>query len=285
MRLSTIRLADGGTTAAAGSGDGWCRLAAPDVGVLLAQPEWQTVAARRIDGAETSHWGSGADLAPVVMSPRKVICCGHNYRAHIAEMGRGTPEFPTLFTKFADTLTGPVDDIRVPEGASELDWEAELAVVVGRPLRHADEATATAAIAGYTIANDFSVRSWQHRTSQWLPGKAFDATTPLGPELVTPDEIDPGDGLRLTCAVNGVVVQQGSTNDLLFSPAKLLAYISTFTRLDPGDLVLTGTPGGVGAGAKPPRYLNDGDVVETVIEGIGALRNLIRTSTHIEKNS
>lgn len=225
------------------------------------------------------HGGLAAPArsGPVVLNPSKIVCCGHNYRAHIAEMGRPEPEYPTLFAKFADTLTGWDADIAVA-GAPEdnaLDWEAELAVVVGAVLRDADLDTARAGIAGYTVANDFSVRSWQRRTSQWLQGKAFEATTPLGPDLVTPDEVDPADGLRIVCRVNGVEEQVGSTDDLLFDPATLLAYISEFTTLRPGDVVLTGTPGGVGAANEPPRFLRPGDVVETEIEGIGLLRNRI----------
>ncbi|WP_250324573.1 fumarylacetoacetate hydrolase family protein [Williamsia sp. CHRR-6] len=209
-------------------------------------------------------------------TPAKVICCGHNYRAHIAEMGRPTPRYPTLFTKFADTLTGPHDDIVVPPEATGLDWEAELAVIVGAEVWRADPTEAAAAIAGYTVANDISVRSWQHHTGQWLPGKAFDATTPLGDELVTPDEVDPRAGLAITCRVNGETVQAARTDDLVFDAPALLAYISAFTRLRAGDVVLTGTPGGVGAAADPARELVDGDVVETEIESIGKLCNMIR---------
>ncbi|QIS22027.1 fumarylacetoacetate hydrolase family protein [Nocardia terpenica] len=224
-------------------------------------------------GPRAEVWGDGQWS----VSPGKIVCCGHNYRAHIAEMGRDEPEFPTLFAKFADTLTAWDADIALPGPAEVvgLDWEAELAVVVGGVLRRADRATARAGIAGYTVANDFSVRTWQHRTSQWLQGKAFDATTPIGPELVTADEIDPGAGLRIVCRVNGIVEQSASTDDLLFDAPTLLSYISGFTVLRPGDVVLTGTPGGVGAAARPRRFLRPGDVVETEIEGIGLLRNRI----------
>ncbi|MEV6227867.1 fumarylacetoacetate hydrolase family protein [Saccharopolyspora shandongensis] len=220
-----------------------------------------------------------SDHAPVVTTARKIVCCGHNYRAHILEMGREIPSYPTLFTKFADTLVGPYDPVEVPEWAGDLDWEAELAVVVGGSVRYADKARATAAIAGYTAANDVSVREWQYHTSQWLPGKAFDATTPLGPVLVTPDELDPSAGLEISCHVNGDTVQRADTSDLVFDPSDLIAYISQFTRLGPGDVVLTGTPAGVGAAEKPPRSLADGDVVEVRAAGIGLLRNEIRLLT------
>ncbi|WP_433521395.1 fumarylacetoacetate hydrolase family protein [Nocardia pseudovaccinii] len=274
MRFRTVRTDDGATRAEVRLGGEWYATTADDVGALVAGPGWRSAASFTKPIPEpTAAVGS----APVVTTPRKIICCGHNYRAHIVEMGRPEPEFPTLFAKFADTLTAWNADMVLPGPAESvmLDWEAELAIVVGAVLRHADRETARAGIAGYAVANDFSVRSWQRRTPQWLQGKAFDATTPLGPELVTADEIDPADGLRITCRVNGIEEQTGSTDDLVFDPATLLTYISEFTTLRPGDVVLTGTPGGVGIAAEPPRFLRAGDVVETEIEGIGLLRNRI----------
>ncbi|MEJ8279932.1 fumarylacetoacetate hydrolase family protein [Pseudonocardia spirodelae] len=272
MRLATLRT--GGTTVAAvAAGGSWAPLPHRDVGALL----------RDADGLATARASAGpgplpagADLAPVVPHPAKVVCCGHNYAGHIREMGRELPAHPTLFTKFADTLTGPADTVTVPGLAADLDWEAELAVVVGAPLHRATRDGAAAAIAGYTAANDLSVRSWQRHTGQWLPGKAFDATTPLGPVLVTPDELDPAAGLALTCRVNGERVQSGDTADLVFDAPALLAYISAFTRLSPGDVVLTGTPAGVGAATSPPRFLADGDVVEVSLQGVGVLTTPIR---------
>ncbi|MFJ9370999.1 fumarylacetoacetate hydrolase family protein [Nocardia sp. NPDC101769] len=271
MRLRTVVSGDG-TRAEVRIDELWRATTAPDVGALLTDPDWRST--QPLSPQETMFEGRPA---PVVTAPTKVVCCGHNYRTHIAEMGRPAPEFPTLFAKFADTLTAWDADIVLPGPAAEvaLDWEAELAIVVGSELRHADPDTALAGIAGYTVANDFSVRAWQRRTPQWLQGKAFDATTPLGPELVTPEEIDPAVGLRIVCKVNGVEEQTGSTDDLVFAPATLLSYISEFTTLRPGDVVLTGTPGGVGIAAQPPRFLCPGDMVETEIEGIGVLRNRI----------
>ncbi|WP_228000144.1 fumarylacetoacetate hydrolase family protein [Nocardia australiensis] len=272
MRLRTVLAADGGSRAEVCLDGQWYATAAADVGALLATPGWRSAQAH-----SDRQQNAPERPAPVVTTPGKIVCCGHNYRAHIGEMAQSEPEFPTLFAKFADTLTAWNADIALPGPAETvaLDWEAELAIVVGTVLRHADRDTARAGIAGYTVANDFSVRAWQRRTSQWLQGKAFDATTPLGPELVTPDEVDPGNGLRIVCRVNGIDEQVGSTDDLLFDPATLLAYISEFTTLRAGDVVLTGTPGGVGIAADPPRFLRDGDVVETEIEGIGLLRNQI----------
>ena len=213
----------------------------------------------------------GLPLAP----PGKVICCGLNYGDHIAETGRERPAYPTLFAKYADTLLPDGADIVLPAGL-EVDHEAELAVVVGAELRGANREEAEAAIGGYTVANDISVRDWQRRTLQWFQGKAWDATTPIGPVVVAPDAIDPKAGVDVVCRVNGVERQRGSTRTLVFDCADLLAYVSTFTVLRPGDVVLTGTPGGVGMAMTPPTYLADGDVVETEIPGIGTLTNTVR---------
>lgn len=207
--------------------------------------------------------------------PGKVICCGLNYADHIAETGRDLPTHPTLFAKYADTLIGPDEDIRLPAGL-QVDWEAELAVVVGREVRNASAHEAAQAIAGYTVANDISIRDWQRRTLQWFQGKAWDATTPVGPVVVPADELDPAAGVEVICRVNGVERQRGNTKTLVFDCPTLLAYISTFTVLRVGDLVLTGTPGGVGMGMDPRTYLADGDVVETEIPGIGTITNTVR---------
>ena len=266
MRIATVTSpASTGTTAAIQLDGRWHALPAPDLSALL---------------ESEVPWTPGAELpdaTPVLPlpRPRKVICCGLNYGDHIAETGREQPTHPTLFAKYADTLVGPGADIVLPSGL-EVDWEAELAVVVGKELRNATPVAAGKAIAGYTVANDISIRDWQRRTLQWFQGKAWDATTPLGPVLVTPDEIDPVSGVEVICRVNGVERQRGNTKTLVFDSAALLSYISTFTVLRPGDVVLTGTPGGVGMGMQPPTYLADGDVVETEIPGIGTLTNRVR---------
>ena len=264
MQLATVTTSSGTSAAALVEGS-WRRLPAGDLSALLA------------DGTAIVPGEALPDASPIqpLPSPRKVICCGLNYGDHLAETGREEPTHPTLFAKYADTLIGPDDEIALPRGL-EIDWEAELAVVVGRELRGATLAEAAEAIAGYTVANDISVRDWQRRTLQWFQGKAWDATTPLGPVVVTPDELDPTAGVEVICRVNGVERQRGNTKTLVFDAATLLAYVSTFTVLRPGDLVLTGTPGGVGMGMTPPTYLADGDVVETEIPGIGTLRNTVR---------
>ncbi|HET9770668.1 MAG TPA: fumarylacetoacetate hydrolase family protein, partial [Acidimicrobiia bacterium] len=220
-----------------------------------------------------------ADLAPPVR-PGKVVCVGLNYRSHIEEMGRPLPDHPTLFVKFADTLTGPYDDLVIPAVSAEVDWEVELGVVIGRPARRVDETGAAACIAGYTVVNDISMRDWQRRTLQWDQGKNFEASTPVGPFVVTPDELGDAAGegavdLEVTCRVDSETMQSGRTADLLFPPVAVVAYVSQFTTLRPGDLIATGTPGGVGAGRDPKVFLAPGQVLETAIEGIGACRNLM----------
>ena len=213
------------------------------------------------------------DLAPVVTDPGKVICIGHNFRQHILEMGHEVPDYPNVFSKFADALVGPDDDIRLDPVATAWDWEAELAVVIGRPVRNATHGEARAAIAGWTVANDVSARDWQRRTSQWLLGKSFESTTPVGPWLVSRDEVDVDEGLILTCTLDGVEKQRASTSDLVFDPVWLVSYLSQVMTLRPGDVLLTGTPGGVGSARTPVERLQPGQLLVTEIEGIGVLRN------------
>ena len=213
-------------------------------------------------------------FAPVVLDPGKIVCVGVNYADHIAEMGREPPEFPTLFAKFTDALIGARDDIVLPAVSAATDWEVELALVIGRDVRHATDAEAASAIAGFTVANDVSMRDWQNRTLQWLQGKTFEHATPVGPWLVTPDEVGgTAPDLELRCEVDGVLRQQSRTGQLVFGPAAIVAYVSSVVTLRPGDLILTGTPGGVGAAMDPPVFLAPGQVVRTAIEGIGELVN------------
>ncbi|WP_284976260.1 fumarylacetoacetate hydrolase family protein [Arthrobacter sp. efr-133-TYG-104] len=296
MKLATLRTANGGTTAALATSDGsYLALPAADVGALLARPDWRSIVqetgVQETGVQETAAQDARpvtliaeaeADYAPLLPRAGKVICCGLNYGDHIQEMGRELPEFPTLFAKYADTLLGANDAIEV-RGSVRVDWEAELAVVVGSELFHADEDQARAGIAGYTVANDVSMRDWQNRTLQWFQGKAWDRTTPVGPVMVTAD--DGGNSFDVRGYVNGELVQQGNTSTLVFGPARLLSYISQFTVLRPGDLVLTGTPGGVGMGMTPPRFLNDGDVLATEIDGIGRLENRVRIHSTVTANA
>ncbi len=211
------------------------------------------------------------DFAPVILAPSKIVCVGLNYRAHILEMKRDLPEYPVLFAKFADTLAAAGEEIALPGESPEIDWEGELVVVVGSTVRRASEEQAADAIAGYTIANDVSMRDWQFRTREWLQGKMWERSTPLGPVLATPDEI-PSDA-RMTTTVDGVQKQVGDIHDLVHGPVDLVRYVSTITTLRPGDVILTGTPGGVGHAREPREYLASGSVVEVTIDGIGTLRN------------
>jgi acylpyruvate hydrolase len=273
MRLATIRTAAGTAAVRVEPTGEAVEIGPPDVGALLAEPDWAERAAEA-DGPR--HPAGALDHAPLVPRPEKIVCVGLNYRRHILEMGRALPEHPTLFAKFPSALIGARDDVVLPAASTEVDWEAELAVVIGAAVRDASPEAARAAIAGYTVLNDVTARDWQYRTTQWLAGKTFEATTPLGPELVTADEV-PAGGLEIACEVNGEVVQRDSTAELVFDPATLVAYLSRIFTLRPGDVIATGTPGGVGHARKPPRYLVDGDVLVTRIEGVGECRNVCRS--------
>jgi acylpyruvate hydrolase len=212
---------------------------------------------------------------PVVPRPGKVVCVGLNYLAHVQETQRELPEYPVLFTKFATTLTGPYDPIPGPPESTAVDYEGELLVVIGERARRVPEDRALGVVAGYAVANDISMRDYQYKTHQWLQGKAWDASTPVGPELVTIDEIPDPSRLELKTTVNGEIVQQESTSLLIFGVAKLVSVLSEFATLEPGDLILTGTPGGVGFRREPQLLLGDGDVVAVEVEGIGRIENRI----------
>jgi acylpyruvate hydrolase len=265
MRLVTIRTA-GGTRAGRLEGDQIIELDATDVGALLAGGEAAMRSAASADGPR--HDYAGADLAPLIPNPPKIICVGQNYMAHIAEMGSQPPDYPTLFAKYTRALVGPRDDIVLPKVSDNIDWEVELAIVIGKEARHVSGDSAMDAVAGWTILNDVSVRDFQRRTAQFLQGKTFEKSTPLGPMLVTKDEIDASD-LRLTTEVDGQVMQDSSTADLLFKPPDIIAYISQIITLEPGDIIATGTPSGVGAGRKPPVWLKPGQTMVTRVEGLG----------------
>lgn len=275
MKLATIRTA-GGTKAARLDGDRYVELPESDLRVLLDRDDWREHAA---SAQGTTYARDEVGLAPLVPNPGKVLCVGLNYRTHILEMGRELPEYPTLFAKFADALIGPRDDIALPPESGSVDWEAELVVVIGTAVRRAGPEAAAASIAGFTVMNDVSMRDWQFRTKEWLQGKTFEGSTPLGPVLVTPDEL-PGcvsPRLTLSATVNGNVMQQADTSDLVFSPVGLVQYASTIFTLRPGDVIATGTPGGVGHARKPPLYLRDGDLVITEIDHIGRMENTARS--------
>jgi len=272
MKLATARLSLASTTAVRLDGEEWVQLPYRDLGELLAwQLPWSEIAA--MNGPRLP--ASALDFAPVVPAPDKIVCLGLNYASHIHEMGRPTPRYPTLFAKYRGALIGARDRIVLPMVSREMDWEAELGIVIGKGGRHIPRERALDSIAGYTVINDVTARDWQHRTREFLSGKTFEATTPVGPWLVTPDELPPGaSGLPITCEVDGETVQKSTTSDLLFDVADIVSYLSQIITLLPGDLIATGTPGGVGAGRDPQVFLRSGQVLTTRIDGIGELTNL-----------
>ncbi|MDE2501534.1 MAG: fumarylacetoacetate hydrolase family protein [Burkholderiales bacterium] len=214
---------------------------------------------------------------PVLPNPGKLICVGLNYKTHVAETRRADSEYPSLFLRFNDTLAAADDVVLRPAFSERFDWEGELAFVIGKGGRHIPQAQAFEHIAGYACFNDISVRDWQRHTHQFTPGKNFPGTAPFGPYLVTRDEIPDVTQLTLETRVNGQVMQHTGITDLIFDIPVLVEYISRFTPLSPGDVIATGTPGGVGDRRVPPLYMKEGDLVEVEITGLGVLRNRIGT--------
>ena len=217
---------------------------------------------------------AGERVGACIARPRTIVCIGLNYADHAAESGLPAPAEPVVFFKATNTVVGPYDDVRIPRGSSKTDWEVELGVVLGAEARYLpDEAAAEACIAGYTVSHDVSEREFQlERGGQWVKGKSCETFNPLGPLLVTRDEVPDVGDLRLRLAVNGETMQSGTTADMIFSVPHLIWYLSQFLVLEPGDLVNTGTPAGVGMGRDPQRFLRAGDTVELSIDGLGAQR-------------
>ena len=213
-------------------------------------------------------------LAAPILRPPKFLAIGLNYADHVAEAGLETPKFPTVFNKQSTCVTGPHDPVHLPRVSSVLDYEGELGFVIGKRCRHVPKARAHEVIAGYLVVNDVTVRDWQFRIPTWTMGKSFDTHGPLGPWLTTGDEIDPS-GLRLCTWVNGELRQDSNTKQLIFDCAAIVEHLSTAFTLEPGDVVATGTPGGVGIAMKPPRLLKVGDVMKVEIDGLGVLENTV----------
>lgn len=217
------------------------------------------------------HW------QPPLAAPRKILCVGRNYAAHAAELDAETPTEPLIFSKLPSALIGHGDQIRRPAASSQIDFEAELVAVIGTGGQHIAEQQALAHVAGYTCGNDVTARDWQKSKpgGQWLLGKSFDTFAPLGPCFVTADEISDPQDLTIQLRLNGQVMQQAHTGDMLFSVRQLIAYVSQVCTLEPGDLIFTGTPAGVGAGRQPAVFLQPGDEVTVEIERIGRLTNTV----------
>ncbi len=218
-------------------------------------------------------------LAPVLPDPDKILCVGLNYEMHRKETGRDEVQHPTIFTRFANSQVGHGQPMIRPKASTHFDYEGELAIVIGRPGRHIAKADAYGHVAGYACYNDGSIRDWQRHTIQFTPGKNFMGTGAFGPYLVTPDEVGPLADLRLMTRLNGQTVQEAKLGDMIFDIPTIVAYCSTFTRLEIGDVIVTGTPGGVGAKRNPPLWMKPGDVVEIEIDRVGLLRNTISDET------
>ncbi len=219
-------------------------------------------------------------LAPVPR-PGKILCIGHNYKGHIGIGREELPDYPNIFCKTANTITGHRHPVVIPRATQQVDYEAELAVVIGKGGRYITEAQAMDRVAGYTVFNDVSARDFQKRTSQWTLGKSFDTFGPLGPALVTTDEVPDPHGLDLELTVNGVLKQHANTRDLIFSVPFLVSYLSTVMTLEPGDVIATGTPAKLPEASDPQRFLEPGDVVEVAIEALGKLVNPVVADTNV----
>ena len=240
------------------------------------------IAAGQLDALEDAARHSGqvvaaetARLLPVIPNPGKVFCVGLNYKSHVAEMKRADSEHPAIFVRFADSLNAHGAPLPKPAGTSRFDYEGELAVVIGKGGRHIAQADAWEHIAGYACFNDGTARDWQRHTHQWTPGKNFPATGPLGPYLATRQAIPDVDQLTLVTRLNGQVMQHARLSDLIFTLPMIIEYLSGFTPLSPGDVIATGTPGGVGDKRDPAVYMQPGDVIEVEITGLGTLSNTV----------
>jgi 2-keto-4-pentenoate hydratase/2-oxohepta-3-ene-1,7-dioic acid hydratase in catechol pathway len=243
--------------------------------LLALGPDWQRRARSALPRGIVNFDPARARLLPPVHDPRKIICIGLNYRDHAAESGVPAPPEPVLFSKYPTTLVGHLDSIVLPRVSQQVDFEAELVVAIGRGGRHIAREHAREHVGGYMVGHDVSARDWQLNkpAKQWMAGKTFDTFAPTGPELVTPEEIPDPHALGIRLRLNGQTMQDSNTQQLIFGIDELISYLSQIFTLEPGDLIFTGTPPGVGMARKPPVWLKPGDVVEVEIDHLGTLRN------------
>lgn len=245
------------------------------IAFLQAGAEALALAQTAVSNATPEQWidCAAVKLKAPIMRPGKIICIGQNYLEHAKESGASRPPFPIIFAKYANTVIGPGEPIVIPRAVEKPDYEGELAVVIGRRGRDIPEAEALSYVAGYMPLNDVSARDWQNRTGQWVIGKTCDTFCPMGPALVTADEVPDPQNLHLRTVIGDEVLQVGYTGDMIFSVAFLIADMSRVMTLEPGDVIATGTPSGIGAARVPPRWLRPGDVVRVEIDGVSVLEN------------
>ncbi len=269
MKLATIRTA-GATAAVRIDGDTAVETGHADLGALLADPDWKQTAAA---ASGATHAVGSLDYAPVVPNPGKIICVGLNYRSHAEEAVLEPPDTPTFFAKFPNALAAPGSEVRLPGYSQKVDFEAEVAFVVGERCKDVPEERALDCVAGYMLFNDLSARDYQFKTNQWMPGKVFDGSAPCGPALVTPDEA--GDPIEISLTLNGEQMQSATTDELIHSVPALVSYLSTLMTLEPGDVVATGTPPGVGSVRTPRVWLKPGDELVVSSPTLGELRTVL----------
>jgi 2-keto-4-pentenoate hydratase/2-oxohepta-3-ene-1,7-dioic acid hydratase in catechol pathway len=280
MRLVTFDAGDGaraGVVEEDRVADAWALLGEPRRGSLrelIAAGRVEELRSRLGDAGAPSHPLAAVRMLPPIPDPQKIVCIGLNYRKHAAEVGvTELPEMPTIFAKYPNALVGDGATVRVPTGKT--DYEAEVAFVVGRRAKDVEEAEALGHVAGYTLLNDLSARDLQGATPQWMPGKVFDGAAPCGPYLVTPEEAGPADAIAIRLTLNGEEMQNGATDDLIFGVPQLVAQLSRMMTLEPGDVVATGTPEGVGMGRNPRVWLADGDELAIESPTLGRLTTRI----------
>lgn len=281
MRFATIVTADGPRLHVRTNSGGYADLATAtgnashaQLSSFLAGGSEAMNAARDVRAANDGRPAGPADFAPAVPAPERILCLGLNYSEHALEGGRDVPTWPDTFIRGRDTVAGPYADLVRPALTEKFDYEGELGIVIGAGGRYIPASKAIDAIAGFTVLNDASARDWQRAATQWTPGKNFDGSMPIGPEIVTPDEVDVTD-LALTTTLNGQVMQHARTSQMLVDVPSAVEFFSSFTTLRPGDVIATGTPGGVGFARTPPVWLTPGDVIEVTIEGVGTIRNRV----------